>query len=94
MKILYRQHFRKNQGFSLIELMIAMAVTIIVLANLINRLAYSTRVTNAVLLQVAHELEESAWLSGAGTATTMARIVAPLVSPALLYAGLWTAMLR
>jgi iron(III) transport system permease protein len=68
-------------------------VTIIVLANLINRLAYGTRVTNAALLQVARELEESAWLSGAGTATTMARIVAPLVLPSLLYAGLWTAML-
>jgi len=68
-------------------------IGIIIFANLINRLAYGTRITNAALVQVSPELEESAWLSGARPTTTMWRVVAPLVKPSLLYAGLWTAIL-
>ena len=68
-------------------------IGLIILVNVISRLAYGTRVANAALLQVKPDLEESAWLSGARIATTMRRIIAPLVRPSLVYASLWTAML-
>ncbi len=66
---------------------------IIVAANVINRLSYGTRITNAALVQVQQELEECAQLCGARNATIMWRIIVPLVKPSLVYAGLWTAML-
>jgi iron(III) transport system permease protein len=68
-------------------------IGIIILVNVISRLAYGTRVTNAALLQIKPELEESARLCGARMASTMGRIVAPLLKPSLAYAALWTAML-
>jgi iron(III) transport system permease protein len=66
---------------------------IIVLANLLNRLSYTTRITNASLLQVTPELEESARVCGAGNIPTMWSIIMPLIRPSLVFAGLWTALL-
>jgi iron(III) transport system permease protein len=68
-------------------------VAIIVVANLLVLLAYGTRITNAALLQVQPELEESAHVCGARNTTTMWRIVVPLVKPSLVFAALWTALL-
>jgi iron(III) transport system permease protein len=68
-------------------------VTIIMIANLLTHLAYGTRITNAALLQVQPELEESARVCGARNTTTIWRIVVPLVKPSLVFAGLWTALL-
>lgn len=68
-------------------------VGIIMLANLLNRLAYGTRITNAALLQVQAELEESAQICGARTFTTIIRVLVPLIKPSMIFAGLWTAML-
>jgi iron(III) transport system permease protein len=66
---------------------------VIVFAEVLNRISYMTRITNAALLQVAPELEHCARLCGAGNIPTMARIVAPLIGPSLLFAALWTALL-
>jgi iron(III) transport system permease protein len=66
---------------------------IIVVAHILHRLAYGTRITNAALLQVHHELEECARVCGARTFSTMWRVVIPLVRPSLVFAGLWTALL-
>jgi iron(III) transport system permease protein len=66
---------------------------IIVVADVINRLSYGTRVTNAALIQIQQELEECAQLCGARNATVMWRIIVPLVKPSLVFAGLWTALL-
>jgi iron(III) transport system permease protein len=66
---------------------------IIVIAHLINRLPYGTRITNGALLQVHRELEESAQMSGARELTIMRRVLLPLVKPALVYLALWTALL-
>jgi iron(III) transport system permease protein len=66
---------------------------IIVVAHVLHRLAYGTRITNAALLQVHHELEECARVCGARTLATMWRVVIPLVRPSLVFAGLWTALL-
>jgi iron(III) transport system permease protein len=66
---------------------------IIVIAHLINRLPYGTRITNGALVQVHRELEESAEMSGARELTIMRRILLPLIKPALVYLALWTALL-
>ncbi len=75
------------------NLPLAGTLGIIMVANVINRLSYGTRITNAALVQVQQELEECAQLCGARNATIMWRIIVPLVKPSLVYAGLWTAML-
>jgi iron(III) transport system permease protein len=68
-------------------------IAILIVANAINRLSYTTRVTNAALLQVHAELEEAAQISGARKLPTIWRIVVPLVRPSLVFGGLWTALL-
>jgi iron(III) transport system permease protein len=66
---------------------------IVILANVVNRLSYVTRITNAALLQVGRELEESAQVCGARRLGTMWWVVAPLVRSSLLFGGLWTGLL-
>ena len=68
-------------------------LAIIVLANVINQLSYVTRVTNSALVQVQSDLEECAQLCGLSNLSILRRIVAPLIKPSLVFAGLWTAML-
>jgi len=68
-------------------------LAIIVFANLLNRLSYTTRITNAALLQITPELEESARVCGAGNLATLWSVILPLVKPSIVFAGLWTAVL-
>jgi len=68
-------------------------VGIIVIANAVTRLSYVTRITNAALLQVGKELEESAQVCGAKRLGTMWWVVAPLVRSSLIFGGLWTGLL-
>jgi iron(III) transport system permease protein len=56
-------------------------------------LSYATRVTNFGLLQLHKELEESARVSGASTWSIVGRVVLPLLSRALLLAGVYVATL-
>lgn len=72
---------------------LAGSLALIVIANTLNHLPYSTRITNAALLQVHRELEEQALVSGAGPFLAVRRIVAPLAKSSLVFAGLWTALL-
>ena len=65
---------------------------IIVVANVINRLSYGTRATNAALVQIQSDLEESAQLCGLRNNLIIRRIVVPLVRPSLIFTGLWTAL--
>jgi len=66
---------------------------IIVGANVINRLSYGTRATNAALVQIQTDLEECAQLCGLGNIAIMRRVLVPLVKPSLIFTGLWTALL-
>jgi iron(III) transport system permease protein len=68
-------------------------IGIIIAANVINRLSWLTRVTNAALLQVHVELEEAAMICGARKLKTIWYIMVPLIRPSLLFAGLWSGML-
>jgi iron(III) transport system permease protein len=68
-------------------------IAIIVLADLIVRLPYGTRLANAALAQVHRELEEAARMSGANTSATMVRVLFPLVKPSIVYLAVWTGLL-
>jgi len=68
-------------------------IAIIVLADLIARLPYGTRLANAALAQVHRELEEAARMSGANTSATMVRILFPLIKPSIVYLAVWTGLL-
>jgi iron(III) transport system permease protein len=68
-------------------------IGIIIIANAVNRLSYVTRITNAALLQVGKELEESAQVCGARRFGTIWWVITPLVKPSLVFGGLWTGLL-
>jgi iron(III) transport system permease protein len=68
-------------------------IWILVLVYSVARLSYGTRMTNSGLIQVHRELEESARMSGAGTAGVMRRVLIPLLTPAMMYAWIWIALL-
>jgi iron(III) transport system permease protein len=68
-------------------------LAIIVIADLIQRLPYGTRLANAAFLQVHRELEEAAQMSGAGSAAAMRRILLPLIKPSIVYLAVWTGLL-
>jgi len=72
---------------------LAGTLVIIVVANVINRLSYGTRVINSALVQIQQELEECAQLCGLSNIAIMWRIIVPLIKPSLVFAGLWTALL-
>ena len=90
--------------FSLAALLVALFVLrdilpiygtiwILILVNVVGRLSYGTRMTNGALIQIHGELEEQAQMAGAGTGRTLARILLPLMTPTLLYAWIWIALL-
>jgi iron(III) transport system permease protein len=59
----------------------------------IARLSYATRMTNGTLLQVHRDLEEAATVSGSASGTVLRSVLLPLLTPTLIYAWLWTALL-
>jgi iron(III) transport system permease protein len=59
----------------------------------IARLSYATRMTNGSLIQVHRDLEEAATMSGVAAGTVVVRVLLPLLTPTLIYAWLWTALL-
>ena len=59
----------------------------------IARLSYATRMTNGTLLQVHRDLEEAATVSGGASGTVLRSVLLPLLTPTLIYAWLWTALL-
>jgi iron(III) transport system permease protein len=90
--------------FSIAALLIALYVVnrlvpiygtiwILVLAYVIARLSYGTRMTNSAMIQIHHELDEAAQVSGAGTAGVLRAVLTPLLAPAMLYAWIWIALL-
>jgi len=66
-------------------------VWIIVMAYLPRYLPFSTRLFSSALMQIHRELEEAAMVQGASTASTIRRVVVPLVLPALINGWLWVA---
>jgi len=68
-------------------------IWILLIVFTIARISYGTRMTNSGLIQIHPELEESAQMSGARTLSSMRRILLPLLTPTLLYAWLWVALM-
>lgn len=68
-------------------------IAIIVIAHTINWIAYGTRTTNGVMIQVHRELEEAGKVSGASTPTVLWRIVLPLVAAGIFNSWIWISML-
>jgi iron(III) transport system permease protein len=68
-------------------------VTLLLGIFVVARLSYATRMTNGTLLQVHRDLEEAATVSGGTSFTVLLRVLLPLLTPTLIYAWLWTALL-
>ena len=68
-------------------------IWLLLLVFTISRISYATRMTNSGFIQIHKELEESAQMSGAPLVRIFRRILLPLLSPTLLYAWLWIALL-
>lgn len=66
---------------------------ILIIASVIVRISYGSRMTNSAMIQIHRELDEAAQMSGASTGVLIFRIMLPLMAPALLFAWLWTALL-
>jgi len=68
-------------------------IFIIVVAHTINWIAYGTRTTNSVMIQVHRELEEAGRVSGASAPRVLGRIVLPLIAAGILNSWIWIGML-
>jgi len=68
-------------------------VLIIILAHTINWIAYGTRTTNSVMIQVHRELEEAGRVSGASAPRVLWKIVLPLIASGVLNSWIWIGML-
>lgn len=68
-------------------------VFIIMVAHIINWIAYGTRTTNSVMIQVHRELEEAGKVAGASTPRVLWRIVLPLIAAGVLNSWIWIGML-
>jgi iron(III) transport system permease protein len=68
-------------------------IWILLIVFTVGRLSYATRMTNSGLIQLHTELEESAEMSGASLGRVLTRIIVPLLTPTLVYAWLWIALL-
>ena len=68
-------------------------IWILLIVFTIARISYGTRMTNSGLIQIHAELEESAQMSGASAWDAFRRVTVPLLTPTLLYAWLWIALL-
>jgi iron(III) transport system permease protein len=68
-------------------------LSLLVIVYAIARLSYGSRMTNSAMIQIHHELEEAARVSGAGTAGVLRTVLLPLLTPTILYAWIWIALL-
>ncbi|HWP57460.1 MAG TPA: ABC transporter permease subunit [Candidatus Acidoferrales bacterium] len=68
-------------------------IFIIVLAHTINWIAYGTRTTNSVMIQVHRELEEAGKVAGASTPRVLVRIVIPLIAAGIFNSWIWIGLL-
>lgn len=69
------------------------SLTLLVVVFAVVHISFGTRVTNSALINIHPELEEAAEMAGAARLAILWKVVMPLLWPALLYAGLWLALL-
>ncbi|MDP2601275.1 MAG: iron ABC transporter permease [Deltaproteobacteria bacterium] len=68
-------------------------IVTLILANVINSLAYATRTINSSMIQIHRELEEAARVSGVSGFVTVIKITMPLVAGAVFNGWLWVVLL-
>ena len=68
-------------------------IFIIMVAHVISWIAYGTRTTNSVMIQVHRELEEAGKVAGASTPRVLWKIVLPLIAAGILNSWIWIGML-
>jgi iron(III) transport system permease protein len=66
-------------------------LVMIVIALSTKYLAYTTRLGNSAMVQVSSELEEAAWMAGAGRVYSFFRVTMPLLLPTFAAGFLWVA---
>jgi iron(III) transport system permease protein len=99
-------HAFPNIGFALALLIVSLVirlwfpsfsfygtVSILVLAHVITRISYGTRVTNAALVQISRELEEAAYICGSKQIVVWWKVIVPVISRSLVFLCLWTGLL-
>jgi iron(III) transport system permease protein len=99
-------HAFPNIGFALALLVLSLmarmwfpsvpfygTVSILVVAFVVTRISYGTRVTNAALVQISRELEEAAYICGARQIVVWWKLIVPIIGRSLLFLGLWTGLL-
>jgi iron(III) transport system permease protein len=64
-------------------------IFVLVVAVLINAVTTSTQIIKSNMVQIGSELEEAAYVAGAGRAATYRAIVLPLLAPVLVAAALY-----
>jgi iron(III) transport system permease protein len=67
-------------------------MALLVAANVLDHLSYTTRVTNSALIQVHSELEEASRTCGASPLKSILFVLIPLIGPALIFATVWVAL--
>jgi iron(III) transport system permease protein len=102
--VAFLPHAMPNIVFGIGALLIALFVVqrfvpafgtlwLLLVAFIVGRISYATRMTNTGLIQIHRELEESGEVGGATTGSVIAKIIVPLLAPTLLNAWLWIALL-
>ncbi|MDB5409958.1 MAG: putative iron(III)-transport system permease [Rhodospirillales bacterium] len=67
------------------------SLAVIIVAHITIFTAFGTRMVSSSMLQLHHELENAAKVSGASWLVTMRRVVVPLIFPQVLNGWLWIA---
>ena len=68
-------------------------IMIIMIGHMISWVAYGTRTTNSVMVQIHGELEEAGKVAGASTSRVLLRIVLPLIASGIFNSWVWISML-
>jgi iron(III) transport system permease protein len=68
-------------------------IEIIVLALAISTIGFGTRTLNSTLVQIHPDLEDAVTTCGGSRLVALTRVLIPLITPALVYAALWIALL-
>lgn len=64
-------------------------LTLLILALVVNYLAFSTRLANGAMAQLGQELEEQSWVAGHNKLATLARVTGPLLLPTFVAGWVW-----
>lgn len=68
------------------------SMTILVMGLVVSYIAFGTRLMNSAIMQIQEELEQAAYVAGAGTMRTLFTITLPLLFPAFAAGWIWVAV--